>query len=312
MTKESGLPLPGGVVVREVGPRDGLQSLKTWVPTEEKISLINRLSRTGLQRIEATSFVHPKAIPQMRDADDVMAGIDRVEGVRYEALVPNVKGAERALENRVDQIGVFISATEAHNRANVRRSIEESLSEVPAIVKTARAGGVSVRGSVVTAFGCPYEGEVSMRQVFRLLEAYVEAGISEVLLGDTTGMGNPCQVYEMVGAIRRDFPEVSLTLHFHDTRGTGLANVLAGLETGATTFDAAVGGLGGCPYAPGATGNIATEDLVYMLEEMGVKTGVDLDLLLECARWVTRLTENTRPSHLVQAGRPVRLATGEN
>lgn len=309
---EKGLRLPEGVIVREVGPRDGLQSLKTWVPTEEKVSLINRLSRSGLRRIEATSFVHPKAIPQLRDAAEVMAGIDRVGGARYEALVPNVKGVERALESRVDQVGVFISATESHNRANVRRSIEESLSEVPAIVETARRGGLSVRGSVVTAFGCPYEGEVSLPQVFRLLEAYVKVGISEVLLGDTTGVGNPRQVYDMVRAIHREFPGVSLTLHFHDTRGTGLANVLAGLEAGATTFDAAVGGLGGCPYAPGATGNIATEDLVYMLEEMGVKTGVDLDLLLECARWVTRLTENPRPSHLVQAGRPVRLACAEN
>lgn len=300
--------LPAEAVVREVGPRDGLQAEGRWVETEAKIQLINLLSKSGLKRIEATSFVHPKAIPQMRDAAEVMAAIERPPGVRYEAIVPNAKGAGRAVQSGVGQIGIFISATESHNQANVRMPVADSLKQIGGIVEIASAAGVPVRGSVVVAFGCPYEGDVSLEQIFRILQAYQEVGIREFLLGDTTGMGNPVQVHRIARAVLREFPEASVTLHFHDTRGTGLANVLAGLEAGALTYDSSIGGLGGCPYAPGATGNIATEDLVYMLEEMGVRTGVNLDALLECARYAATLVDHELPSHVLKAGKRTRLA----
>ncbi|MFQ5913010.1 MAG: hydroxymethylglutaryl-CoA lyase [Nitrospinota bacterium] len=300
--------LPTEVVVREVGPRDGLQMEDRWIETEAKIKLINLLSKSGLKRIEATSFVHPKAIPQMRDAAEVMAAIERVPGVRYEAIVPNAKGAERAVQSGVDQIGIFISATESHNQANVRMPIADSLKQIRGIVEIASAAGVPVRGSVVVAFGCPYEGDVSLEQILRILRRYEELGIQEILLGDTTGIGNPVQVGRTVRAVQREFGDLSLTLHFHDTRGTGLANVLAGLEAGVLTYDSSIGGLGGCPYAPGATGNIVTEDVVYMLEEMGVATGVDLDALLECARYTATLVDRELPSHVLKAGKRTQLA----
>ncbi len=301
--------LPPEVFVREVGPRDGLQAEDKWVETAEKIKLIDLLSRCGLKQIEATSFVHPKALPQLRDASEVMAAIQRAPGVRYEAIVPNAKGAERAVEAGVDKIGIFISATEAHNQANVRMPIADSLRQVPGIVEIARSAGIDIKGSVVVAFGCPYEGDVSEEQIFRVIHGYGKVGIREILLGDTTGMGNPVQVQRIVRSILREFGDVSLTLHFHDTRGTGLANVLAGLEAGVLSYDSSIGGLGGCPYAPGATGNIATEDLVYMLEEMGVRTGVNLDSLLECARYAGTLADHELPSHLLKAGKPTALAS---
>lgn len=299
--------LPAEVFVREVGPRDGLQAEDGWVETEDKVRLINRLSRCGFQRIEATSFVHPKAIPQLRDAEQIMAGLDRVPWVRYECIVPNAKGAERAVRAGVDKIGLFISATETHNQSNVRMSIADSLHQIRGVVDVATEAGVSLKGSVSVAFGCPYEGEVLIDQVFRVIRGYYELGIREILLGDTTGMGNPVQVGRMVRAIQREFPDVALTLHFHDTRGTGLANVLAGLEAGVQQYDSSVGGLGGCPYAPGATGNIATEDLVYMLEEMGVRTGIDIDRLLECARFARELVDHDLPSHVLKAGKRTEL-----
>lgn len=301
--------LPAEVFVREVGPRDGLQAEDGWVETEDKVRLINRLSRCGFQRIEATSFVHPKAIPQLRDAEQIMAGLERVPWVRYECIVPNAKGAERAVRAGVDKIGLFISATETHNQSNVRMSIADSLHQIRGVVDVATEAGVSLKGSVSVAFGCPYEGEVLIDQVFRVIRGYYELGIREILLGDTTGMGNPVQAGRMVRAIQREFPDVALTLHFHDTRGTGLANVLAGLEAGVQQYDSSVGGLGGCPYAPGATGNIATEDLVYMLEEMGVRTGIDIDRLLECARFARELVDHDLPSHVLKAGKRTELAS---
>jgi hydroxymethylglutaryl-CoA lyase len=300
--------LPAEVMVREVGPRDGLQAEDRWVDTADKIKLIDLLSKSGLKRIEATSFVHPKAIPQLRDAAETMGGIERAPGVRYEAIVPNVKGAERAVEAGMDGIGIFISATETHNRSNVRMSVAESLKHIRGIVETAAAAEIAVKGSVVVAFGCPYEGDVSSERIFRVIRGYRELGIRDILLGDTTGMGNPAQVHRTVRAILEEFPEVALTLHFHDTRGTGLANVLAGLEAGVLSYDASIGGLGGCPYAPGATGNIATEDLVYMLEEMGVRTGVDLDALLDCARFAATLVDHDLPGHVLKAGKRTRPA----
>jgi hydroxymethylglutaryl-CoA lyase len=301
--------LPAKVNVREVAPRDGLQAEKRWVETEDKIRLINLLSRCGFKRIEATSFVHPKAIPQLRDATEVMADIDRSPEVRYEAIVPNAKGAERAVQSGMDKIGIFISATETHNQANVRMSIADSLKQIKGVVDIASAAEIGLKGSVVVAFGCPYEGEVSLEQIFRIIRGYRELGIQEVLLGDTTGMANPVQVNEHVRAILAEFPDVSLTLHFHNTRGAGLANVLAGLEAGVVNYDASIGGLGGCPYAPGATGNIPTEDLVYMLEEMGIRTGIDLDSLLDCARFAAGLVDHDLPSHLLKAGKRTELAS---
>lgn len=301
--------LPVDVFVREVGPRDGLQAEDGWVDTEAKIKLINQLSRCGFKRIEATSFVHPKAIPQLRDAEEVMAGLDRISGVRYECIVPNIKGADRAIKSGIDKIGIFISATESHNQSNVRMSIAESLEHIEGVVNVANTAGVPVKGSVVVAFGCPYEGDVSIDQIFHVIRSYYELGIRDILLGDTTGMGNPVQVKRTVRAITREFSDANLTLHFHDTRGSGLANVLAGLDAGVQNYDSSVGGLGGCPYAPGATGNIATEDLIYMLEEMGIRTGVNLDKLLKCAKFASELVEHDLPSHVLKAGSRTQLAS---
>jgi hydroxymethylglutaryl-CoA lyase len=295
--------LPGEAIIREVGPRDGLQAEEGWVETASKVKLIDLLSGAGLKRIEATSFVHPKAIPQMRDAPEVMSSIARAPDVLYEAIVPNANQAG------VDEIGIFISASETHNRANVRMSIQESIEQIHGIVEIAKTGDTPVRGCVSVAFGCPYEGDVAMDQVCKVVRGYRDFGIEEIILGDTTGMANPVQVYRLTENLRREFPGISLTLHLHDTRGTGLANVLAGLEAGVRTFDASIGGLGGCPYAPGATGNIPTEDLVYLLEEMGVQTGVDLDALLECARFAATLVDHELPSHLLKAGKRTKLAS---
>ncbi len=304
---DSSLPLD--VFVREVAPRDGLQAEDGWVDTEAKIQLINQLSRCGFKRIEATSFVHPKAIPQLRDAEEVMAGLDRIPSVRYECIVPNVRGASRAIKSGVDKIGIFISATESHNQSNVRMSIAKSLEQIEGVVNVANTARVSVKGSVVVAFGCPYEGDVSINQIFHVIRDYYKLGIRDILLGDTTGMGNPVQVKQIVRAITSEFPDVNLTLHFHNTRGSGLANVLAGLDAGVKNYDASVGGLGGCPYAPGATGNIATEDLIYMLEEMGLRTGVNLDELLKCAKFASNLVDHDLPSHVLRAGSRTQLAS---
>jgi hydroxymethylglutaryl-CoA lyase len=280
---------PEHVTVTEVGPRDGLQNEDRLLPLEDKISLIDRLSETGLNRIEASSFVHPKAIPQMADAADVMAGIRRRAGVTYVALVPNEVGARNAIGAGVDEIAVVVSASESHNRANVNRTILESLEIIRAVSDLAREAGLPWSGYVSTAFGCPYEGVVDPDRVLDLAREIRDMGARAVALGDTIGMADPVQAHSLVSRFFAEVSEPDLRLHFHDTRGAALANVVAAMDAGASQFDGSVGGIGGCPYAPGASGNVATEDLVSMLHSMGVHTGVDLDVLIEVSRFAEEM-----------------------
>lgn len=295
--------LPEAVTIREVGPRDGLQAESRPWPTEAKVELINGLLRTGVRRLEVTSFVRPGAIPQLADAEAVLAAIDRVEGVRLSALVPNRTGMERAVRSGIHEASFFVAASETFNQHNLRRSTEAALADAAAAAELGREHGLLLSGFVVTAFGCPYEGRVPPDAVLRVVEAYARLGVQSVYLGDTIGVAHPRQVYELARAVGDRFPELELGLHFHNTRGAALANVLAGLEAGVTVFDGAVGGLGGCPYAPGATGNVATEDLVDMLEAMGVATGIDLDALLACARLAERHAGRQLSSHVLRAGK---------
>jgi len=293
--------LPSRISLREVGPRDGLQN-EGPVPTQAKIELIDRLSATGVRRIEAVSFVRPDAIPQMADADDVWKGIDRAPAVRYSALVPNLRGARRALDAGVTEIEAVVSASDTHNRKNVRRSTEESLDDIAALIGEAHLRGATCQVIVSTAWGCPYEGDVPVERVVRVAGRAVADGADSISFGDTTGMATPGRVRSLVGAFRSAYPDMALNLHFHNTRGTGLANVLTALELGVTDFDASVGGLGGCPYAPGATGNIATEELVHMVQDMGIETGIDLDAMIDAAADAERIVGRQLPSQVLRAG----------
>ena len=293
------------LIVQEVAPRDGLQIEKQWVETEDKIALIDGLSACGFTRIEAGSFVSPKAIPALRDGDAVFDGIRREAGVIYVALVPNVKGAERALAAHADELNLVMSASQTHNRANMRMSCEASLAGFGDVVRLVQRAGstVSLNATVATAFGCPFEGRIDEDRVVSIARAYREMGIDGITLADTTGMANPRQVARLVARVLDDMPATHLTLHFHNTRGLGLANVLAAYEAGARRFDAALGGLGGCPFAPGASGNICTEDLVNMCEEMGIPTGVDLQKLIALSRTLPALVGHDVPGQVAKAGR---------
>ena len=293
--------LPARISVREVGPRDGLQN-EDPVPTDAKIELIDRLSGTGVARIEAVSFVRPEAIPQMADASEVWEGITRAPSVRYSALVPNLRGAIRALDSGLTELEAVVSASDTHNRANVRRGTAESLDDIAVIIESAHQRGASCQVVVSTAWGCPYEGDVPVSRVVRVASRAVDDGADSISFGDTTGMATPRRVRELVGEFRSAHPGVPLNLHFHNTRGTGLANVLTSLELGVADFDASVGGLGGCPYAPGATGNIATEELVHMVEDMGVATGIDLDAMIDAAADAERIIGRRLPSQVLRAG----------
>jgi len=290
------------VHVYEVAPRDGFQIEAAFIPTDRKIALIDQLSRTGLAGIEATSFTSPKAIPALRDAEEVMRGIRREPGVVYAALVPNLRGAERALAVGVDEVNLVMSVSETHNLANLRMTRDQSFAQLTETIR-AVGGRAVVNASLSTCFGCPMEGAVAVDEVWRWAAGLLEAGASGVTLADTTGMAHPLQVGTMVEAFRTRWPAVRLTLHLHNTRGLGLANVLAALEAGADRFDASLGGLGGCPYAPGATGNVCTEDLVHMLEAMGYRTGVDLGRLLDSARLLPGLVGHEVPGQVAKAGR---------
>jgi hydroxymethylglutaryl-CoA lyase len=295
--------LPKSVTIVEVGPRDGLQNEAEFVPTEQKIKLIELLSETGLERIEITSFVHPKAIPQLQDSEEVVKRIKNKPGVVYSTLVPNEKGLERALAAGVKEIALFVSASETHNQKNVRMSIVDSLKGFRNIAAKALAHGIRMRGYVVTAFGCPYEGRITPEKVEFIVREYQALGVHEIALGDTTGMANPFQVSQIIQRINPLLGETDLALHFHDTRGAALANILAALQEGVTVFDGSIGGLGGCPYAPGASGNVATEDLVNMLQEMEIETGVDLLKLIDCAKYAREIVQKDLPSHLIDAGK---------
>ncbi len=301
--------LPATLSLREVGPRDGLQN-EDPVPTAAKVALLDALSGTGVGRIEAVSFVHPAAVPQMADADQVWEQIQRRTGVRYSALVPNLRGARRALDAGVRELEVVVSASDTHNRRNLRRSTAESLAELAPLVALAHERGATCQVVVATAWGCPYEGDVPVRRVLEVARAALAAGADALSYGDTTGMATPGRVTRLVGETRLAFPDLALNLHFHNTRGTGLANVLAALQLGIRDFDASVGGLGGCPYAPGASGNIATEELVHMVEDMGVATGVDLPRLLDVAAAAERLVGHPLPSQVLRAGPRTRRTEG--
>jgi hydroxymethylglutaryl-CoA lyase len=294
-------PVCNRLYIHEVSVRDGFQIEQKFIPTEQKIELINGLSRTGLAKIEVTSFTSPRAIPALADAEIVMGSIDRVVGVEYAALVPNVRGAERAIDCRTDELNVVMSASETHNRANLRMTPEQSLTQFSEISKIAM-GRAHVNASVSTAFGCPFDGVVSEAHVTHLVQRLVDMGISRVTLCDTTGMANPMQVRRMCETVMKKWPEISLTVHFHDTRGMGLANALAALDVGVSRFDASLGGLGGCPFAPGASGNVCTEDLVHMFQSMGYVTGIDLMRLLELARGLPELVEHAVPGQVMKAG----------
>jgi hydroxymethylglutaryl-CoA lyase len=293
---------PEHVDVREVGPRDGLQN-EDPVPVDARVRLINALSTTGLRFIEAASFVSPKAIPPMAGAAEVMAGIERVPGVVYSALVPNPRGAELATEAGADELELVVSASETHNQKNVKRSVAESLVGAREVVEIGHGAGLAVEAIVSTAFGCPYEGEVAPERVAQIAGHLVDAGADRLSFGDTTGMATPRRVDDLLDALERaGLGSARVGLHFHNTRGTALANVVAALERGVVRFDASVGGLGGCPYAPGASGNAVTEDLVHMLADMEIDTGIDLDRLLECARLAQETVGRELPSALLHAG----------
>ena len=293
--------LPDRLSLREVGPRDGLQN-EDPVPTAAKVALIDALSGTGVGRIEAVSFVHPKAIPQMADAAEVWSAVTRNPDVRYSALVPNLKGAERALAAGFTEIEVVVSASDTHSRKNINRSTEESLDDIAAILDLVHRHGATCQVIVSTAWGCPYEGDVPVERVVGVASRAVRDGADGLSYGDTTGMATPTRVTRLVGETRLALPDTALNLHFHNTRGTGLANVLAALQLGVSDFDASVGGLGGCPYAPGATGNIATEERVHMVEDMGVATGVDLEAMIAAAGEAERIVGRTLPSQVLRAG----------
>jgi hydroxymethylglutaryl-CoA lyase len=294
-------PHPARVRVVEVGPRDGLQHETATIATADKITFVNRLSAAGLHAIEVSAFVSPRWVPAMADAADVFAGIARAQGVRYSALVPNVRGLERALAANVEEVGIFAAASETFSRKNINQDIAESFSTYAAVCDAARAGGVRVRGYVSTAFGCPFEGAVPAPRVVESTRRLLELGVYEVAVSDTIGVAHPGQVRGVLDALLKAIPCGSLALHFHDTRGTALANVLASLEYGIATFDAAAGGLGGCPYAPGATGNLATEDLIYMLDGLEIETGVQIERLLDASRFIEPLVGHPLPSRYVRA-----------
>lgn len=279
--------LPQRVKVCEMGPRDGLQNERGIVSSADKIRFIDLLSRSGLPLIETSSFVHPEAIPQLTDAEDVMAGIERRPGVTYVCLVPNVRGLERARRANVRAIAVFTAASETFAKRNINMTIDESLAGFREVVKAARSEGMWVRGYISTAFGCPYEGDVSVDSVVRVASALADFGIDEISIGDTIGIGTPNQVVEIAGALQATLPVERLAFHFHDTRGTALANVVAALQMNVAIFDSSSGGLGGCPYAPGATGNLATEDLLYLLHGMGIETGVELESVRDATRFIS-------------------------
>ncbi len=296
--------LPRAVRIREVGPRDGFQNEPETIPTAEKVRLVDLLSASGLKRLEVTSFVRPDVIPQLSDAEEVLAAVQRREGVSFSVLIPNERGLERALglRERFDEINVFVSASETHNRKNVNRSIEESLAGLERTLASARGAGLRCEGVISTSFGCPYEGEVPPDRVFTIAERLAAAGCEEIGFGDTTGMANPRQVGEFFAAARERLGGVELTAHFHNTRGQGLANVLAALEQGVDSFESSFGELGGCPVPPGATGNVATEDVVSMLHEMGIETGIDLPRLIEAARAAQAVLGRSLGAHLLTAG----------
>ena len=290
------------VRVTEVGPRDGFQSEKTVLKTEDKIDIINNLIEAGFPRIEVSSFVSPKAIPQLADAETILNKVNRNSNTTLAALVPNSRWALRAVEAKLDQIVVFLSASESHNKKNVNRSVDESLQGFREIADIAGKNNIPIQGDIATAFGCPFEGNISPKTLANISKEYKKMGFRGVTLGDTTGMATPVVVTDAINAIRDNVPDFNITLHFHNTRGVGLANVMTGLNEGITDYESCFGGMGGCPFAPNATGNICSEDLIYLLHEMGIKTGIDLDKTIAIAKKVENLVGHKLPGQVMRAG----------
>jgi hydroxymethylglutaryl-CoA lyase len=294
--------LPARVTVYEVGPRDGLQNEARVVPVDEKLALINALADAGIRRIEATSFVSPKWIPQLADAEQVASGLPAREGLVYSALVPNVRGLERVSAHpSIQTVAVFMSSSETHNKRNVNRTIAESLRGLEEVIPKARQQGLGVRAYVSTVWGCPYEGAIDPKRALEICLALYRLGATQISLGDTIGVGTPGQTARICELFLKSLPAEAIALHLHDTRGTALANAVIGLQAGITTFDSSIGGMGGCPYAPGASGNLATEDLVYMLQGMEIETGIDMDRLVDAGRLAERVAGHPLPGRYLKA-----------
>ena len=302
MSFSEDLKVPQKVTICEVAPRDGFQAETVWIPTENKIEIIRNLAKTGIQSMEITSFVHPRVIPQLRDAEEVVRQAQELAGIRLRALVPNVKGAQRAIDSGIKKLKIMLSATDSHSLSNANCLTEQALNNIEPIVELASKYDVKVGGSISVAFGCPYEGRVPIERLVMIMQRYEAIGIEEVSLADSTGMANPKQVYDTLGILQNSFPKMTFSMHLHNTRGMALANVVAALQQGVTLFDSSITGLGGCPYAPGATGNVATEDLVHMLEEMGIDTGIDLGSLINAAKETKRIIGHDGGSFILQAG----------
>jgi hydroxymethylglutaryl-CoA lyase len=294
--------LPSNVMICEVAPRDGFQAEHEWIPTEKKIEIVRLLATTGIKSMEITSFVHPRAVPQLRDAEEVVRVAQELGEIKLRALVPNVRGAQRAIDAGIKKLKLMLSATDSHSLSNANCLVKEAQEGFNPIVELAEKHGITVGGSISVAFGCPYEGKVPIERIATIIARYQTMGIKEVSLADTTGMANPKQVYQMLGELIKGFPSMTFSMHLHNTRGMALANAIAALQQGITHFDSSIAGLGGCPYAPGATGNIATEDLVHAFEEMGVETGIDQNRLLDVAKQVKSIIGNDGGSFLLQAG----------
>ncbi|SEB13912.1 hydroxymethylglutaryl-CoA lyase [Thalassobacillus cyri] len=294
------LQLPEQVTIKEVGPRDGLQNEAKRIETEDKVAWIDHLSESGLSYIEISSFVHPKWIPQLADAKEVAEAIKRHPEITYAALVPNMKGLERAIDTEIDEVSIFMSSSETHNKKNINKSIEDTYPVLKEVVEGAKQADKSVRGYVSTVFGCPYDGHVPVEQVLHVCDRLFEMGIDELSLGDTIGVADPNQVDRVLEEVNKRFSFDRIAMHFHNTRGMALANVLVSLQHGVTIFDGALGGLGGCPYAKGASGNLATDDLVHMLNQMGIDTGIRQDKLLVAASYIQSKLDKTLPSHQMQ------------
>ncbi|MBY7144305.1 hydroxymethylglutaryl-CoA lyase [Virgibacillus sp. NKC19-3] len=300
------------IFIQEVAPRDGLQNEDAFIPTPKKIELINQLSNAGVDKMEVTSFVSPKAVPNLRDAEEVMKMIKRNTDVTYTALIPNLKGAKRAVSCNVDEVNLLVSASNTHNLKNVGRSTEETFEGFRETISFLEDKRVLINGSIGTSFGCPFEGSIPERRVLSLIEKYRELGANGITLADTTGMATPKQVYELCKKVISRFHDLDVTLHFHNTRGMGLANVIEGIRAGVTRFDASLGGVGGCPFAPGATGNICTEDLVHMLQFMDYELNANLDKLLDASHYLGKLLSHDLPGQVAKAGKITDLHDASN
>lgn len=299
---------PKKVVITEVCPRDGFQSIPDFIPTEEKVDIVNDLLSCGFKQIEITSFVHPKAIPQLRDSSELLAEVKRNSNVKLRALIPNLKGLERAIESKVDKVKLMLSATDSHSISNANCKMNKALEGFEPVIYKANEESIEVTGSISVAFGCPFEGKVPVDRLKYITEKYAEMGVREISLADTAGMANPVLVENVIKTLRKEFNEMKFTLHLHNTRGMAFANAVAGLDAGVTDFDSSVAGIGGCPYIPNASGNISTEDLVHGFEEMGIETGIDLDKVISVARKINKRFQEYTDSYILKAGKITELS----